>query len=237
MTRASFIRSFLKRGTTVLTSTFLLFTTAWGGESKNTDSFAEAPYHCTQETTQWHTVTCTTQMVRRLQSSTTSQVSSTTTTTTTTTTTNITTSQSSVSQSVQSATTTSCTSLVASTSTTGGEEIKQTTSLPITEQEWTLIANVVSHEAGSKWIGEYERTCIVAAIMNRVKDPRFPNTIDAVLHQPYQFFNVPYYRVDYSGIGYEPIDNAIRAYFSGKYNCGNINSWSGNGRNNSFYYQ
>ena len=233
MTRASFIRSFLKRGTTVLTSTFLLFALTRGGESKNTDSYAEAPHYCTQETAQWHTVTCTTQMV------TTSQVSSTTTTTTTTTT-SITTSsitQSSVSQSMQSATTTSCTSLVASTSTAGGEEIKQTTSLPITKQEWTLIANVVSHEAGSKWIGEYERACIVAAIMNRVKDPRFPNTIDAVLHQPYQFFNVPYYRVDYSGIGYEPIDNAIRAYFSGKYNCGNINSWSGNGRNNSFYYQ
>lgn len=235
MTRASFIRSFLKRGTTVLTSTFLLFTTAWGGESKNTDSFAEAP---TQETAQWHTVTYTTQMVKRLQSSTASQTLNTTTTTTTTTSvTTSSTTQSSVSQSTQSVTTTSCTSLVASTSTTGGVEIKQTTSLPITEQEWILVANVVSHEAGSKWIGEYERACIVAAIMNRVKDPRFPNTIDAVLHQPYQFFDVPYYRVDYSGIGYAPIDNAIRAYFSGKYNCGNINSWSGNGRNNSFYYQ
>lgn len=237
MTRASFIRSFLKRGTAVFTSTFLLFTMAWGGESKNTDSFAEAP-HCTQETTQWHTVTYTTQMVKRLQNSTTSQVSSHLTTTTTTT--NVSTSakiESSISQSTQSVTTTSCTSLVASTSTTGGVETKQTTSLPITEQEWILIANVVSHEAGCSWISEYERTCIVAAIMNRVKDPRFPNTIDAVLHQPYQFFNVPYYRVDYSGIGYEPIDDAIRAYFSGKYNCGNINSWSGSGRNNSFYYQ
>lgn len=109
--------------------------------------------------------------------------------------------------------------------------------LPLSEQDRILIANVVSHEAGCSWISEYERTCIVAAIMNRVKDPRFPNTVDAVLHQPYQFFNVPYYRVDYSGIGYAPIDAAIDAYFSGKYNCGNINSWSGNGHNNNFYYQ
>lgn len=46
------------------------------------------------------------------------------------------------------------------------------TGLPITEQEFILLANVVSHEAGSSWITEYDRACIVAAIMNRVADSR-----------------------------------------------------------------
>jgi hypothetical protein len=73
--------------------------------------------------------------------------------------------------------------------------------------------------------------------MNRLADPRFPNTIDSVVHQPYQMFDVPYYRIDYSGIGYEPINNAIYAYFNGTYDCGSINSWSGDGKHNYFYYQ
>lgn len=117
------------------------------------------------------------------------------------------------------------------------EPVCASTELPITDQEFALIANVISHEAGSSWISEYERTCIVACIMNRVEDPRFPNTIDGVVHQPYQMFDVPYYRIDYSGIGYEPIDSAIYAYFNGTYNCGSINSWSGDGKHNYFYYQ
>lgn len=109
--------------------------------------------------------------------------------------------------------------------------------LPITDQEFILLANVISHEAGSAWISEYERSCIVACVMNRVYDSRYPNSIDEVVHQQGQMFDVPYYRVDYSGIGYESIDNAIYAYFNGTYSCGNINSWSGNGTNNNFYYQ
>jgi spore germination cell wall hydrolase CwlJ-like protein len=109
--------------------------------------------------------------------------------------------------------------------------------LPISEQDRILIGNVISHEAGSAWISEYERVCIVAAIMNRVTDSRFPDTVDGVLHQSGQFFDVPYCRVDYSGIGFEPIDRAIDAYFNGEYNCGNINSWSGDGSHNYFYHQ
>ena len=109
--------------------------------------------------------------------------------------------------------------------------------LPITETELILLENLLSHEAGSSWIDEYERACIVAAVMNRVADSRFPNTIDEVVHQPGQMFDVPYYRVDYSGIGFEAIDNAIYSYFNGTYDCGNINSWTGDGRHNHFYYQ
>lgn len=116
-------------------------------------------------------------------------------------------------------------------------EIKTEVNLPITDQEFILLANVVSHEAGSSWITEYNRACIVAAIMNRVADSRFPNTIDEVVHQPGQMFDVPYYRVDYSTLSREEIDNAVYAYFNGKYEFGNFNSWSGDGTNNYFYYQ
>lgn len=108
-------------------------------------------------------------------------------------------------------------------------------SLPISEQDYILIANVISHEAGSSWISTYNRSQIVAAIMNRVADSRFPNTVDGVVHQQGQMFDVPYYRVDYSGIGYEPIDEAIDMYFSGEYDYGSITSWWGNGTENIFY--
>lgn len=107
----------------------------------------------------------------------------------------------------------------------------------LSEQDWILISNVISHEAGSSHISTYERSCIAAAIMNRVYDSRFPNTVDEVVHQAGQMFNVPYYRVDYSGIGYEPIDEAIRMYLANPDGYGNINSWCGDGYHNYFSYQ
>lgn len=107
----------------------------------------------------------------------------------------------------------------------------------LSEQDWILISNVISHEAGSSHISTYERSCIAAAIMNRVYDSRFPNTVDEVVHQAGQMFDVPYYRVDYSGIGYEPIDEAIRMYLANPDSYGNINSWCGDGYHNYFSYQ
>lgn len=107
----------------------------------------------------------------------------------------------------------------------------------LSEQDWILISNVISHEAGSSHISTYERSCIAAAIMNRVYDSRFPNTVDEVVHQAGQMFDVPYYRVDYSGIGYEPIDEAIRMYLANPNDYGNINSWSGDGYHNHYSYQ
>lgn len=114
-------------------------------------------------------------------------------------------------------------------------DVQSAGDLPISEQDYILIANVISHEAGSSWISTYNRSQIVAAIMNRVSDSRFPNTVDGVVHQQGQMFDVPYYRVDYSGIGYEPIDEAIDMYFSGEYDYGSITSWWGNGTENIFY--
>lgn len=109
--------------------------------------------------------------------------------------------------------------------------------LPITEQEFILLGNLISHESGSSWISEYNRACIVNAVMNRVNDSRFPNTIDEVLHQQGQIFDVPYYEMNYSTLPRTEIENAIYAYFSGEYTFDNSNSWTGTGIENIFYYQ
>ncbi len=221
-------RSLLARGGAVFAILFLLFCETGCHNSKDTDvSKIIQPMTMTEVST-----TCTTSTT--MFTATTSTTSSTSTKTTTTTT----------AETTSTSTTTQMTTVPQSTAPIEEEIIvestcteSESTELPITDQEFILICNVISHEAGSSWISEYERACIVACIMNRVADPRFPNTIDGVIHQPYQMFNAPYYRIDYSGIGYEPIDNAIYAYFNGTYNCGSINSWSGDGKHNYFYYQ
>lgn len=217
-------RSFLLRGTATLATTLLLFAGLGCHSSKSTGSNAEQPPTVVTTTTTALTTTTITTM------------STTTTTTTTVTVTETTTPVATTTLTTVAETIPAVTEIETEPEIVAESETVES-SLPITEQDWVLIANVVSHEAGCSWISEYERVCIVAAIMNRVNDPRFPNTVDAVLHQRGQFFDVPYLRVDYSGIGYAPIDDAIKAYFDSKYDCGNINSWCGNGRNNKFYYQ
>lgn len=211
-------------GTTALAITSILFCTTLGcGQDKmDTDNLGNPPPIVSEVSTTWTTTSTVT-------------TSSTSTSTITTTTT---------AETISTSTTTQMMTVPQSTAPIEEEVIVESictesefSELPITNQEFTLIANVISHEAGSLWITEYERSCIVACIMNRIADPRFPSTIDGVVHQPYQMFDVPYYRVDYSGIGYEPIDNAIYAYFNGTYDCGSINSWSGDGKHNYFYYQ
>lgn len=59
--------------------------------------------------------------------------------------------------------------------------------IEVTDEEYIWLCNVVGHEYGSNWISEYEKAKVVEVIMNRVNDPRFPNTIWGVLTQPYQF--------------------------------------------------
>lgn len=214
-------RSLLARGGAVFAILFLLFCETGCHNSKDTETIVIQPITMTEVST-----TCTTMSI------TTTSTASSTSTKTTTTTTVETTSTSTTTQMMTVPQSTAPINVEIAT-----EPVCVSTELPITNQEFTLIANVISHEAGSAWISEYERACIVACIMDRVADSRFPNTIDGVVHQPYQMFDVPYYRIDYSGIGYEPIDNAIYAYFNGTYNCGSINSWSGDGKHNYFYYQ
>lgn len=97
----------------------------------------------------------------------------------------------------------------------------------------TLLAEIVWHEAGSSWIGTYDKAQVAAGVMNRVNDSRFPDTVYAVLTQQGQF------------TGYWPgcctptqdCYDAVDYYFNNSSSFGNINSWYGDGTSNHFYYQ
>ena len=96
-----------------------------------------------------------------------------------------------------------------------------------------LLAEITWHEAGSNWIGQYDKAKIVAGIMNRVNDSRFPSTVYDVLVAPYQF------------TGYwpgccEPSQacwDAVDYYFNHTNEFNSDNSWWGDGEKNHFYYQ
>lgn len=88
--------------------------------------------------------------------------------------------------------------------------------LPISESDFIILCNAVGNEAGSNWISEYDKACVVEVIMNRVNDPRFPNTILGVLTQPYQFTGASSYVYlgTYSRHVTESVKNAVRLYFN-----------------------
>ena len=65
--------------------------------------------------------------------------------------------------------------------------IPPTPTLPITEYERVLLCNLVAREYGSDYVPTAEKAKVVAVVMNRVRDSRFPNDIYSVLTQPYQF--------------------------------------------------
>lgn len=96
-----------------------------------------------------------------------------------------------------------------------------------------LLAEITWHEAGSNWISQYNKAKVVAGVMNRVNDPRFPNTVYSVLVAPNQF------------TGYWPgcctpsqaCYDAVDYYFSHTNEFNSDNSWWGDGYQNHFYYQ
>ncbi|MBO7394628.1 MAG: cell wall hydrolase [Ruminococcus sp.] len=94
--------------------------------------------------------------------------------------------------------------------------VDETPSLPITDAEYIILCNAVAHEAGCSWIDEYDKAKVVEVIMNRVYSPRFPNTIEAVLTQPYQFSGSSSYVYlgTYSGYVTESVKNAVNLYFN-----------------------
>lgn len=103
----------------------------------------------------------------------------------------------------------------------------------VDDYSYQLLAEIVYHEAGCSWITEYDKARIVAGVMNRVNDSRFPNTVYEVLIQPNQF------------TGYYPNSccptyecySAVDYYFSHIGEFDNCNSWYGDGVQNYFYYQ
>lgn len=88
--------------------------------------------------------------------------------------------------------------------------------LPISESDFILLCNVVAHEAGSNWIGLYEKAYVAEVVMNRVYSPLYPNTVYGVLTQPYQFSGSGAYvnLGTYTGYVTESVKEAVRLYFT-----------------------
>ena len=109
--------------------------------------------------------------------------------------------------------------------------------LPISESDFILLCNVVGHEAGSYWISEYDKACVVEVVMNRVNSSRFPNTIYGVLTQRNQFSGCGSYvnLGTYSGYVTESVKNAVKLYFNdpSQFSQGYLSFW-GDGTGNHF---
>lgn len=105
---------------------------------------------------------------------------------------------------------------------------------PITEYERILLCNIVANESGSDWISIYDKACVVACVINRVDDSRFPNSIEEVLTQPYQFSG--YYASDcYYPTVTDACIQAVDYYFEHSNEFGDYLYFEGNGTNNVFH--
>ena len=103
----------------------------------------------------------------------------------------------------------------------------------IDEYSYQLLAEIVWHEAGMETIGIYDKAHIAAAVMNRVYDERFPNTVYENLIDQSQFPGFYVGTCTPTQICYDAVDY----YFAHSYEFDNSNSWYGTGFENIFYYQ
>lgn len=100
--------------------------------------------------------------------------------------------------------------------------------------EISILEKLVSCEYGADWVSVEEKSKIVAGVMNRVKDERFPNTIYEVIVQPGQFTGFDPYGEYYMS---DSIRESVKYYFEHENEYGIFNSWWGDGYTNYFYYQ
>ena len=110
--------------------------------------------------------------------------------------------------------------------------------IQVTDEEYIWLCNVVGHEYGANWISEYEKAKVVEVVMNRVNDPRFPNTIWGVLTQPNQFSGLEWtlYLGTYSYQVTPSVMAAVDMYLEHPedFNHGYLGFW-GDGSMNHFY--
>ena len=105
---------------------------------------------------------------------------------------------------------------------------------PITDYERTLLRNVVAREYGSDWVSIPEKAKVVSVVMNRVNNPKYPNTIEGVLTQPDQFSG--YYACDYEWSNVtDSVREAVDYYFEHQDEFGNCLGFWGDGQVNHFY--
>lgn len=114
------------------------------------------------------------------------------------------------------------------------EPAQNNETLPITERERVLLCNVVANEYGSDWVSVYDKACVVATVMNRVNNPQFPNDIESVLTQPYQFSGYWVSDSYYSTVTDSCIE-AVNYYFDHSNEFGNYLYFEGDGNRNFFH--
>ena len=208
------------RGTTALTiiSILLGIMTGCGHDRTDTDEFSNPPPTEVSATISMTTSTTTTPVTTSI---TTNLTTSTTTVSTTTTTQQVTENQT--------------TTIPTETVPVEFDSFVEVDSVyPITEYERILLCNIVANEAGSDWISIYDKACVVACVMNRIDDSRFPNSIEEVLTQPYQFSG--YYASDcYYPTVTDACIQAVDYYFEHSNEFGNYLYFEGNGKQNVFH--
>lgn len=109
----------------------------------------------------------------------------------------------------------------------------ETYSIGIDSYSYQLLAEIVEHESGCDWISIYDKAHIAAAVMNRVYDNRFPNTVYDNLIDQTQFPGYWPGCITPRATAYEAVDY----YLVNPYEFDNSNSWWGDGVQNYFYYQ
>ena len=56
-----------------------------------------------------------------------------------------------------------------------------------TDYELYLMSHLINGEAGSNWISDAEQRAVGSVVLNRMKDSRFPNTMEGVIYQRGQY--------------------------------------------------
>lgn len=59
--------------------------------------------------------------------------------------------------------------------------------LSYTEEDLYWLARVTYAEAGCSWFPDWVQRDVASVVLNRVKDPRYPNSIKEVIFDPYQY--------------------------------------------------
>ena len=107
----------------------------------------------------------------------------------------------------------------------------------VTEEERIYLCNTVAYEYGSDWVPLYDKACVVATVMNRVRDGGWtnglPSTVYNVLTAPYQYnpvYATPYYSYNVT----QSCIDAVEYYFEHQSDFPHYTSFWGDGRYNYF---
>lgn len=107
----------------------------------------------------------------------------------------------------------------------------------VTELEYIYLCNTVGHEYGSNWVSLYDKACVVAVVMNRVRDGGWSDgresTIYNVLTAQYQF-NPSYATNYYHACVTQSCKDAVDYYFANQSIFPHYTSFWGDGRVNHF---